>query len=72
MQDPNSKHLKEHDYSLTMAVATMVEAMGMQAENQQRAAIGASFAYDEKAFMDLLERNGTHHNAFMDRWSQTY
>lgn len=71
MNDPNERQLKEHAYSVTMAVATMVEAMAMHAENQQRAVAGDSPAYNEKAFFDLLEHNGTHHNAFLDRWSRT-
>ena len=33
---------KEHAYAVTMAVSTMVEAMGMQAENQERLRRGAA------------------------------
>lgn len=56
---------KEHAYAVTMAVSTMVEAMGMQAENQERLRRGESIAYPEKAFNDLILRNGCHHNAVL-------
>ena len=34
--------------------------------NKEREANGYAFAYDEKAFIDLIEEYGIHHNAFPD------
>ena len=62
MDDHN---LKNHAYAITMAVETMVEAMGMQAENQYRLSRGESIAYPEQAFIDLVNRNGCHHNGVL-------
>lgn len=36
----------------------------MIAENKKREILGQSMAYDEKAFMDLIEEYGIYHNAF--------
>ena len=61
----NDRNLKNHAYAITMAVETMVEAMGMQAENQYRLSRGESIAYPEQAFIDLVNRNGCHHNGVL-------
>lgn len=61
-----------HAYAITMAVSTLVEAMGMQAENQNRIHRGESIAYDELAFQKLIERNGCHHNGVLGLDWQTY
>jgi len=45
------------------ATCAMIEAMGMQAENQQRTNLGQSIAYGEEAFGVLIEKYGIHHNA---------
>jgi hypothetical protein len=37
---------------------------GMIAENKKREALGASIAYGEQAFIDLIDKYGIHHNAF--------
>ena len=58
----NDNALKEHAYAITMAVNTMVTAMGMQAENQQRIIEGKSLAYTEDAFQKLIDDNACHHN----------
>ncbi len=50
-------------YVNSQVACAMIEAMGMQAENMQRDALGNSMAYDEDAFMRLLEKYGIHHNA---------
>ena len=59
---------KALDYGITMAVATLVEAMGMMSENLQRIHHGESIAYAEKQFEELLIKNGCHHNAAVERW----
>ena len=62
--------LRNHAYAFTMAVETMVEAMGMQAENQHRLSRGESIAYTEQAFVDLVNKNGCYHNAVLSLdWS---
>lgn len=57
--------LHQHAYAVTIAVQTMVEAMGMHAENQQRIIRGESIAYGEKQFDDLINKNGCHHNGVL-------
>lgn len=36
----------------------------MISENKQREMLGASMAYTEKDFIDLIDKYGIHHNAF--------
>lgn len=60
--------LQRSDYGITIAVQTLIEAMGMYAENQQRIHRGESLAYPEKAFQKLIEKNGVHHNVAIERW----
>lgn len=52
-------------YVQAQAVAALIEAMGMAAENMQRSHQGASIAYDEKAFLEIIEKYGLHHNGLM-------
>ena len=40
-----------------------MKIMGMQAENQQREHQGKAPAYDEAAFIRVIEEEGTHWNA---------
>lgn len=61
----NEQLLKDHAYAITIAIQTLVEAMGMQAENQQRIHRGESLAYTEQAFADLINRTGCHHNGVL-------
>lgn len=58
--------LSDFAYTYGMIIATQVEAMAMQAENMQRAHRGESMAYTDKDFMNLLERNGIHHNGLTE------
>jgi hypothetical protein len=50
-------------YVISQSVCAMIEAMGMQAENQQRIHRGESVAYMEDSFNSLCEKYGIHHNA---------
>jgi nitrous oxidase accessory protein NosD len=50
-------------YVQAQAAAALIEAMGMAAENMQRSHQGASIAYDEKAFLAIIEKYGIHHNS---------
>ncbi len=43
-------------FVISQSVCAMIEAMGMQAENQQRANCGYSIAYDEVAFDALIKK----------------
>lgn len=53
-------------YVNAMTACALIEAMGMQAENEQRKAIGCSMAYTEEAFQKLLDRYPIHHNAVLN------
>ncbi len=50
----------------SQSACAMIEAMGMQAENQRRIYRNESLAYDARAFIGLLERYGIHHNAALE------
>ena len=41
-----------------------IEMNAMIAENKQREALGESMAFNDKSFMDLIEKYSIHHNAF--------
>lgn len=68
MSDLDRRDLQEHAYQITMAVNSLVTAMGMRAENQAREQQGMAPAYGEKEFNEVLDRNGTHHNASIGGW----
>ncbi len=50
-------------FLISQSVATMVEALGMVAANDNRKNRGEAMAYDEDAFRKLLDESGIHHNA---------
>lgn len=52
-------------YVNAMAACATIEAIGMQAANDQRLSLGQSIAYDELAFQQLLDKHGIHHNAVL-------
>ena len=64
------QHLQELDYGITIAVNTMVTAMGMQAENERCKYKGESLTYNEGHFQELIEKNGVHHNNILTRWQE--
>ena len=41
-----------------------IKLEGMIAANKERELVGESLAYNEKAFLDLIEECSIHHNAF--------
>ena len=47
------------------AIGGLIEAMGMQATNQERLSKGHTIAYDDKAFYELMEERGLHHDALI-------
>jgi len=53
-------------YINAMVVCAQIEAMGMQAENKYREECGKQIAYDEKSFMDVINKYGIHHNAVIE------
>ena len=61
----NDNTARQHAYAITMAINTMVTAMGMHAENQQRIHRGESLAYMEEAFQKIINDNGCHHNGVL-------
>ena len=63
--------LKKHAYSMTIIAQAMITVMGMQAENDQRKALGHSMAYVENDFLAVIEENGIHHNAILSQWIDT-
>lgn len=46
----------------SQVACAMIEAMGMQAENEQRKITGNSMAFDQIAFLDLIDRYKIGHN----------
>lgn len=58
-------------YINSQAIAAQIEAMGMQAENDQRKAIGASMAYTEQDFIDLIDKYGIGHNSVVHVFSMS-
>ena len=48
------------------AATAMIRAMGMAAENQQRLHCGNSVAYDEAAFLKVIDEEGVHWNSVSD------
>lgn len=49
-------------YLISQAVAAMIEAMGMHAENQYRVGRGETIAYRDETFFGLIDKYGLHHN----------
>lgn len=52
-------------YVIGMAVGGLIEAMGMQAENQVRMNRGEVLAYDNEAFNKVMLDHGLHHNTLI-------
>lgn len=49
----------------SQATAAMIEAMGMQALNEHRKSLGQTIAYDDEAFVNLIEKYGLGHNSVL-------
>ena len=54
---------QQASYVFSEAISAMIEAMGMQAENQKRAIEGQSPAYTMKEFTKLQEQYCIGHNS---------
>lgn len=57
MTDSNDNALRVAHLNASVARA-MIKALGMQAENMRRAAMGDSIAYKEIDFLNLIEEEG--------------
>lgn len=53
-------------YIMAQASAALITAMGMMAENQQRAVLGQSMAYQDTDFQALIDQFGISHNAALN------
>ena len=62
--------MQELDYGFALSVKSIIEAMGMYAENQHRIHRGEALAYRERDFRQIIEENGIHHNAILARWQE--
>ena len=51
---------------MSQVACANAEIAGMTAENMQRAALGQSMAYDEAAFVAVIENYPIHHNAVVE------
>lgn len=52
-------------YALSQIACAMIEAMGMQAENQYRQRRDSSPAFMKEHFDELIDKYGIHHNAIL-------
>lgn len=59
----DSHQIAQAAYINAQVACAMITAMGMQAENMQRQAVGQSVAYGHSAFVNLIKEYGIHHNA---------
>jgi len=57
-------------YVMAMAMGGLIEAMGMQAENQQRLSEGKSIVYDDTAFQRVSDARGLNHNAILTMYGR--
>ena len=53
-------------FTMSQVACANAEVAGMTAENMQRAALGQSMAYDEAAFVAVIENYPIHHNAVVE------
>ncbi len=52
-------------YVFAMAIGGLIEALGMQAANQERLSNCQAIAYDEAAFQKVVDERGLHHNSVL-------
>ena len=58
-------------FIMSQSACALIEAMGMQAENQDRAHRGLAVAYTEEAFAALIDEHGIGYNAVLGFWRGT-
>ena len=57
-------------FVMSQSACALIEAMGMHAENMQREQRGMAMAYNDTAFLDLVNRYGIHHNAVLTTFGE--
>lgn len=71
MDSRDAQDIKDAAYIFSQSCCALIQAMGMVAENMQRAVNDNSMAYVEKDFVELINGYGIHHNTVMSmyhRW----
>lgn len=68
MDEHDAKRL---DIGITMAVATLTEALGMHWENVERRRNRHHVRYRDHDFRELINRNGCHWNEVIGRWGES-
>lgn len=53
-------------YVFAQTVCALAEIEGMKAENMQRQFKGEAMAYDEAAFVGVIDKYGIHHNGVIE------
>ena len=56
-------------YVIAMSACAVIKALGMNADNAQRAHRGESMAWTSADFDALIEIEGIHHNAVIERFT---
>jgi len=63
----NTNILIEHTSQFNEAIAALIETEAMKAENEKRKIEGLSLAYEEKDFMEVLNRNRLDYNSIVEK-----
>jgi hypothetical protein len=58
------EHESELLYFKMCMLQAEIEMNAMIAENKQREVLGESIAFNDRSFMELIEKYNIHHNAF--------
>jgi hypothetical protein len=60
---------RELDYGIAASVRVYAMIEAMKAENESRKDRGLAQAYNEDAFLEVINREGITHNAILGRWA---
>ena len=64
--------LIEFSKQINDAVAALIEAKGMEAENMQRQIQGDSMAYTERDFLEILKSHELEYNSMIEKMRRFY
>ena len=64
--------LIEFSKQINDAVAALIEAKGMEAENMQRQIQGDSMAYTERDFLEILQSHELEYNSMIEKMRRFY
>lgn len=64
--------LIEFSKQINDAVAALIEAKGMEAENMQRQIQGNSMAYTERDFLEILKSHELEYNSMIEKMRRFY